>query len=137
MSTTQQYTIEPTLEGTASAATVVLGLFGAYLALISYLATYDISYYPNFNMFINFIFDNYDGLDNFNKYIHNVAEETSQGMQNMNESMETISKQDPIANSFTQLSSFYHLLRTTIYRFYQSILMPFYIHGTTFKIHKS
>lgn len=44
----------------------------AYCVCVIYVCSYDISYYPNFNMFINFIFDNYDGHANFIRYIKSV-----------------------------------------------------------------
>ena len=48
---------------------MVVCLYVCYLTFIGYMASYDIAYVPNFVMFINFIFDNYDGQKKIENYV--------------------------------------------------------------------
>ena len=52
--------------------TPIVLLFTSYCIAVSYFCSYGSSYYPNMNMFINFVFNNYDGHDNFVRYIKSV-----------------------------------------------------------------
>jgi hypothetical protein len=61
--------IMPSLESTATTFAYVVVMFTCYIMFVGYISSYDINYTPNFNMFVNFIFDNPDTQKNFEKYM--------------------------------------------------------------------
>lgn len=142
-----RYTIEPTLSGTGGAATYVLLLFGGYLAFLGYLATYDLSYYPNFNMFLNFFWDNYD-TSTFAQYIRNVASDPSNAsapapptpksesfVPSSSSSSSFIQEQHSTENLGSNLlQNLWMQIKHTISRWYQQRLVKWYVRGSTFKM---
>lgn len=57
---------------------MVIILFLIFCLYISYIAAYNTGYKPNFVMFLNFIFDDYSGTQNFQKYISNIVADTNE-----------------------------------------------------------
>ena len=72
-----QFIIQPTVPSSITMLGTVVTLFTFYLMFVGYMASYDIAYQPNFVMFMNFVFDNYDGQQSFERYVQSVCKKES------------------------------------------------------------
>lgn len=159
--TTFEYSLIPNFESSVSSALFVLILFVLYLTFVTYLATYDLAYTPNPNMFWNFLFDNYDGLSKFQEYITesckevNIPKPITTGAsgftnpkekesfdlyQNANNTNNTI---NTINTNSTKLTDMLHVLPSSINRlystiqaFYQRMLRKVYVKGNKIHIYR-
>lgn len=70
------FTIVPTTSSMIGEMSMVIIFFISFCIYISYISAYNTGYQPNFVMFLNFIFDNYSGSNNFKTYIQNIVQDT-------------------------------------------------------------
>lgn len=131
-----EFTFQPTFVSSVPTAIWVLTLVFGYLSFIGYLATYDLSYKPNPGMFINFLFDNYDGMNKFNDYIQASCKHYQK------ETFETTYSQIPPNNNSLPylLSTFHDMMERWIQQcksIFQYLLLKLYMNGNKIQIFKS
>ena len=145
-----QYIVVPRIQDSVPSVLYVIVLFVMYLIMVGYIASYDIAYSPNFNMFINMIFDNYDGMNGFNEYIAAVKNEkftmrgTEDDVPDEGEIAQPLSKlsESFISSKYNPSSVFdrtidgYMNVKRMMNIAYNRILMTFYMRDKTVRFYR-
>ena len=92
------------------------------------MASYDISYQPNFVMFVNFVFDNYDGQKSFERYVKSSCD-SFVGERVIDEGFSE--KEKPYEKYFLVFSDQW---KTWLYSLYRRMYLSFYTKGKTIKV---
>jgi hypothetical protein len=135
------YTINPStpIQFPASTILQIIAIFAIYLLVVGYLASYDIAYKPNFNMFVNFVFDNYDGHGKFFKYIHSVKNSPHHENFEMRTAAPVHPESDaslPPSTSQMNVSEKLEQLQNSMYFLYNKLLLAFYTKGNKIKFYR-
>lgn len=71
------FMILPSTSSVVGEMSIVIIFFVSFCIYVSYIAAYETGYKPNFVMFLNFIFDDYNGSKNFQRYIQNIVSDSA------------------------------------------------------------
>ena len=121
-----QFVIQPTVPSSITMLGTVVTLFTFYLMFVGYMASYDIAYQPNFVMFMNFVFDNYDGQQSFERYVQSVCKKESFVVKSdVNEGF---------SETKTNYASYIDPWKTWLSSVYHRLWLSFYTKGKTIKV---
>ena len=108
------------------------------------MASYDIAYVPNFVMFINFIFDNYDGQKSFENYIKTMSNESFVGQraeglhkEGFEESDSSFSINAPRKATDGEATVFMTKWKNQFFSWYNRLLLMFYTKGKKIKVYRT
>ena len=148
-----KFTIQPSFESSVGMFVMVIFLYVCYLSFIGYMASYDIAYVPNFVMFINFIFDNYDGQKSFENYIKTMSNESfvgqrAEGLQQptapsfggkegFEESDSSFSINAPRKATDGEATVFMTKWKNQFFSWYNRLLLMFYTKGKKIKVYRT
>ena len=133
-----KFTIQPSFESSVGMFVMVIFLYVCYLSFIGYMASYDIAYVPNFVMFINFIFDNYDGQKSFENYIKTMRSESFVGgKEGFEESDSSFSINAPRKATDGEATVFMTKWKNQFFSWYNRLLLMFYTKGKKIKVYRT
>ena len=133
-----KFTIQPSFESSVGMFAMVICLYVCYLSFIGYMASYDIAYVPNFVMFINFIFDNYDGQKSFENYIKTMRSESFVGgKEGFEESDSSFSINAPTKATDGEATVFMTKWKNQFFSWYNRLLLMFYTKGKKIKVYRT
>jgi hypothetical protein len=128
---TDTFTIFPTTTSIVGEMALVILLFIVFCIYISYISAYNTGYKPNFVMFLNFLFDDYKGSNDFKTYIKNIISDND-STKHTTESFTNFENITLLSTIKTRISN----LLSNLTDEFQKMFAKLFINGNKIKINK-